>query len=186
METTPETEAVFLIYAAYKQNISVNGGTYDRPVFHDMAHWAKTARLVMKNNIDPVRFVNSQFMALPAHSRITLTPRMLHMPVGRVLNAYLSVAPDPCDYDGGYAMMCGNLKRLARGACTESSVLSNPNYPFSAWFRVVRSPELTDYLKECYMEAAETEYNGDMRLRQFLKKENLDGRFASSGRSDAQ
>ena len=187
MENSVETEAVCLVYSTYKRNMQSAGTPYDKPLFHDMQHWAHTAKIVLKNNIDPVRFVNAQFMVLGDGLRGTLTPRMLHTPAKRALNAYLATCPDPCDYAGGLAMMRRRLTMMARGPHTAESVLSNPNNPFPAWFRIAAAPVLTDKLKSRYLESAMEEYVRDMRLRNFLIKEELHGRFDTvDGRSDVQ
>ena len=182
MENTADLAAVTQIHAAYVQGMAAVGSTYGKSVMDDYVHWAKTAKLCVRNGISPVRFVNAQFMVLAPTLRGTLTPRMLHMPVARVLTAYASIAPEPCDYPKLYSDMCARLASVARGAYTVTDMLSDPNQPFLVWFRVVKAPRLEGKILDWYYEEAVAEYDDDPRLRGFLHKEKLDERLAISQR----
>ena len=175
-----QTEAVCVVYDAYRRNIEKLGGHYGKNMFIDTKHWSATAKLAERHKADPGRFVNAQFAMADPDARTTITPRSLHTPAAKAVAAYLMTAADPIDYPKVMAWLETRVvNQSAQMNRPVVEVLEDPDQAFPPWFRIVYAPFLTENLSAWYLEEAKNEYSSDLNLREFLKKEGKNGRLNS-------
>jgi len=164
------------VYCAYKSSVSGAGTPYDKPIFVDQKHWDKIASICERIGATPERFIATQFVVLDDVRRRLMTPAGIYKPIGRAIEVYNMFTPSPVDYDRVYVMLSENLGAQAQ-ATPVIKLLENPYLTFPAWFRVVRTPELTAKIMDRYFKNACEEVEADNKLKLFLKKENLYARF---------
>lgn len=161
---------IVAVYKAYRAAIAGLGGHYNRPIASDIKHWTKTANLCRRIKADPVRFVNVQFSALDETRKKTLTPEMLHKPVGRVLRVYNATAVTPLDISKAAGLMKTRLARELSAGRRLTEIMEDPDTGFAAWFRFAYTDQVTPVLRACYYEEASEELKDD-DITAFLRKE---------------
>lgn len=177
----PNTAAACLVYHAYKLNVELIGGHYDRDIVHDQKHWLKVAKLALANNMEPARFVNAQFIVLDDERKRAMSPRMLYTPVSKAISAYMATAPSPCNYRKVFDALAFSLQTLSsRRHVDIMTLIADPEQTYPPWFRILYPPVLTRELRDGYLEFAKSEISEDIHLQTFIKYEDKYGRFTDT------
>lgn len=179
------------VYKAYQQEIALAGGTYDRGPQADVRVWNKCANLLDETGLNPSKFMQAQFAAVPVRARRTLRPNNLFRSRKQVMANYAKkwavVTEDNEDqvtlslisYLGA---MESSLSRLSQQLVPSrfSSVedlLMESTIPFDAWFRILAAPTLTRELIDRYLEEARLQVMQDITLRATLESRSVSTRY---------
>lgn len=194
MVATPQGTAG-MIYSAYRQELGLVGGNYERGPNYDMRTWVRCANLVDEMSYDPAKFVRAQFEATSKNARRTLRPHHLFSNRQRAIRNYAKLVSGsgsvekeqkPADHDAlvraHLASMESALSRLSRILVPDrfesiEDLLMEATMPFTAWFRVLSAACLTDKLAERYLEEARIQVTQDLPLRAMLEEDYVSGRY---------
>lgn len=183
------------IYAAYRLELGLAGGSYERGPNYDIRTWTRCANLVTEMDFDPEKFVQAQFAATSKSARKTLRPQHLFRSRDRAVKNYAKLIAGSGAVEEGQkqadpdarvrahmASMESSLKRLTRLLVPQrfsavEHLLMEVTMPFTAWFRVLVAPILTDELADRYLEEARLQVLQDLHLRSMIEDDNVAGRY---------
>lgn len=168
------------IYRCYKIQAGYYGSQYTWPFKRHERIWTASAEVVADNQFDVEKFVQAQFLCVDPADRRTASPPILLPSRTLAADRYRRSFPKQQQSSGGdlakfFVGMRGTLARLARYYIPKhhsdvSALLEQPEYSFTAWFRILSAPNPSPRMYRMYLEDAIGELADNQELRTYLEE----------------
>jgi hypothetical protein len=173
------TRTAQIVYGAFKQLRNQLGGDYPHPYLKDEHHWQRVASVIIAQEMDPVRFVQSEFNRAGDKfiQRTRPTPRELAKQIRASVDNYHRFAPQTSaiNYEEMFIAFKSRVAwakkhLIPKWYANEEEILMDPGRCLDAWFRVIILPEVSENIVNRWLSMAKHEYQSDLGLRQFLEE----------------
>jgi len=168
------------VYRCYKIQSGYYGSSYTQPFGVHERIWMAMAEVIEDNQFDAENFVQAQFLCVDPADRRLATPAAMLPSRHLAADRYRKSFPKLKESSGGdlikfYMAMRGTLARLTRyyvpkPHCDVSKLLEQPEYCFTAWFRILTAPTPGPRMYRMYLESAIGELADDQKLRTYLEE----------------